>query len=128
MSTSSQKIRTNHSPSSPLFPLFPLFLSPFLSFSFLSPLPSLSTPLSDLRSLSSRKHSSSAALSLTIAAQLNHQIHQKIDEFVAHTATATCLRISSKSGRVMVTGGEDRKVNLWAVGKTVPVLVRLCLS
>ncbi|KAI8819538.1 WD40-repeat-containing domain protein [Fimicolochytrium jonesii] len=46
----------------------------------------------------------------------------KIHDFVAHDAQATCLRIGAKSGRVMVTGGEDRKVNLWAVGKTSPIL------
>ena len=28
-----------------------------------------------------------------------------------------CLALGHKSGRVLVTGGEDKKVNLWAVGK-----------
>ncbi|TPX68879.1 hypothetical protein SpCBS45565_g02804 [Spizellomyces sp. 'palustris'] len=46
----------------------------------------------------------------------------KIYDFVAHNANGTCLRIGPKSGRVMVTGGEDRKVNLWAIGKTAPIL------
>ncbi|KAJ3147684.1 Katanin p80 WD40 repeat-containing subunit B1 [Geranomyces michiganensis] len=46
----------------------------------------------------------------------------KIHDFVAHDAAATCLKIGGKSARVMVTGGEDRKVNLWAVGKTTPIL------
>ncbi|XP_069112641.1 katanin p80 WD40 repeat-containing subunit B1-like [Argopecten irradians] len=41
----------------------------------------------------------------------------KLQEFVAHGANVNCLAIGHKSGRVMVTGGEDRKVNLWAVGK-----------
>ncbi|XP_021342965.1 katanin p80 WD40 repeat-containing subunit B1-like isoform X2 [Mizuhopecten yessoensis] len=41
----------------------------------------------------------------------------KLQEFVAHAANVNCLAIGHKSGRVMVTGGEDRKVNLWAVGK-----------
>ncbi|KAI9000020.1 WD40-repeat-containing domain protein [Gaertneriomyces semiglobifer] len=51
-----------------------------------------------------------------------HARASKIYDFVAHSATATCLRIGQKSGRVMVTGGEDRKVNLWAVGKSAPIL------
>ncbi|TPX60014.1 hypothetical protein PhCBS80983_g02077 [Powellomyces hirtus] len=46
----------------------------------------------------------------------------KIHDFVAHDAPATCLKIGGKSARVMVTGGEDRKVNLWAIGKTAPIL------
>lgn len=36
------------------------------------------------------------------------------------------LRIGRKSGRVIVTGGEDRKVNVWAVGKTGAIMV--CLN
>nr|XP_042897262.1 katanin p80 WD40 repeat-containing subunit B1 [Parasteatoda tepidariorum] len=40
------------------------------------------------------------------------------EEFVAHSASVTCLALGRKSGRVMVTGGEDKKVNLWAVGKS----------
>ncbi|VDH91633.1 katanin p80 WD40 repeat-containing subunit B1 [Mytilus galloprovincialis] len=41
----------------------------------------------------------------------------KLQEFVAHSANVNCLALGQKSGRVLVTGGEDRKVNLWAVGK-----------
>lgn len=41
----------------------------------------------------------------------------KLQEFVAHGASVHCLALGKKSGRVMVTGGEDKKVNLWAVGK-----------
>ncbi|XP_077502512.1 katanin p80 isoform X2 [Amblyomma americanum] len=41
-----------------------------------------------------------------------------VEEFVAHGSTVKCLAIGHKSGRVMVTGGEDNKVNLWAIGKT----------
>ncbi|XP_076333186.1 katanin p80 WD40 repeat-containing subunit B1-like isoform X3 [Tachypleus tridentatus] len=39
------------------------------------------------------------------------------EEFLAHESTVNCLALGRKSGRVMVTGGEDRKVNLWAVGR-----------
>lgn len=42
----------------------------------------------------------------------------KLQEFVAHGSTVKCLAIGHKSGRVMVTGGDDNKVNLWAIGKT----------
>ena len=41
----------------------------------------------------------------------------KLQEFVAHGADVNCLALGHKSGRVLVTGGEDKKVNLWAVGK-----------
>lgn len=41
----------------------------------------------------------------------------KLQEFVAHGSSVNCLALGRKSGRVLVTGGEDKKVNLWAVGK-----------
>ncbi|XP_073526435.1 uncharacterized protein [Phyllobates terribilis] len=41
----------------------------------------------------------------------------KLQEFVAHASTVNCLKIGKKSSRVLVTGGEDHKVNLWAIGK-----------
>ena len=41
----------------------------------------------------------------------------KLQEFVAHGGDVNCLSLGHKSGRVLVTGGEDKKVNLWAVGK-----------
>ncbi|XP_050118959.1 katanin p80 WD40 repeat-containing subunit B1 homolog KTN80.3 isoform X3 [Malus sylvestris] len=41
----------------------------------------------------------------------------KLQEFVAHSAAVNCLKIGRKSSRVLVTGGEDHKVNLWAIGK-----------
>ncbi|XP_043471346.1 katanin p80 WD40 repeat-containing subunit B1 isoform X1 [Leptopilina heterotoma] len=41
----------------------------------------------------------------------------KLQEFVAHSSMVNCLSLGHKSGRVMVTGGDDKKVNLWAVGK-----------
>ncbi|XP_053211179.1 katanin p80 WD40 repeat-containing subunit B1-like isoform X3 [Panonychus citri] len=37
--------------------------------------------------------------------------------FVAHNGPCTCLALGQKSGRVLVTGGDDKKVNLWAIGK-----------
>lgn len=41
----------------------------------------------------------------------------KLQEFMAHEAIVNCLALGHKSGRVLVTGGDDKKVNLWAVGK-----------
>lgn len=41
----------------------------------------------------------------------------KLQEFAAHTPNVNCLALGHKSGRVLVTGGDDKKVNLWAVGK-----------
>ncbi|KAJ8497601.1 hypothetical protein OPV22_008153 [Ensete ventricosum] len=46
----------------------------------------------------------------------------KLQEFVAHAADVNCVAIGKKSSRVFVTGGADRKVNLWAIGKPTPLL------
>jgi len=45
------------------------------------------------------------------------------EEFSAHGANVNCLSLGAKSGRVLVTGGDDKKVNLWAVGKTSCIMV-----
>ncbi|KAL8120600.1 katanin p80 WD40 repeat-containing subunit B1 homolog KTN80.4-like isoform X2 [Apium graveolens] len=44
----------------------------------------------------------------------------KLQEFVAHSTSVNCLKIGRKTSRVLVTGGEDHKVNLWAIGKPNP--------
>jgi hypothetical protein len=44
---------------------------------------------------------------------------------VAHAGPVNCLKVGRKSAGVMVTGGEDKKVNMWAVGKPSAILVRL---
>ncbi|XP_050306763.1 katanin p80 WD40 repeat-containing subunit B1 [Anthonomus grandis grandis] len=41
----------------------------------------------------------------------------KLQDFQAHNSNVNCVALGRKSGRVMVTGGDDKKVNLWAVGK-----------
>ncbi|KAG2314336.1 hypothetical protein Bca52824_017458 [Brassica carinata] len=46
----------------------------------------------------------------------------KKEEFVAHSAAVNCLKIGRKSSRSLVTGGEDHKVNLWAIGKPNAIL------
>lgn len=49
----------------------------------------------------------------------------KLEEFVAHDADVRSLAIGKKSSRVFITGGNDRKVNLWAIGKQTPLLVHV---
>ncbi|KAM7541772.1 hypothetical protein Aperf_G00000016518 [Anoplocephala perfoliata] len=47
----------------------------------------------------------------------------KLQEFVAHTPGAvTTLTLGRKSARVMATGGDDRRVKLWAVGKPTCIM------
>ncbi|CAH2044180.1 unnamed protein product [Thlaspi arvense] len=53
---------------------------------------------------------------------MNTKRAYKLQEFVAHTAAVNCLKIGRKSSRVLVTGGEDHKVNLWAIGKPNAIL------
>jgi len=45
------------------------------------------------------------------------------EEFVAHMPNVNCLALGHKSGRVLATGGDDKKVNLWAVGKQNCIMV-----
>ncbi|RRT85043.1 hypothetical protein B296_00006209, partial [Ensete ventricosum] len=52
----------------------------------------------------------------------------EIEEFVAHAADVNCVAIGKKSSRVFVTGGADRKVNLWAIGKPTPLLVNKAIK
>ncbi|KAG9442033.1 hypothetical protein H6P81_017887 [Aristolochia fimbriata] len=46
----------------------------------------------------------------------------KLQEFVAHASNVNCLKIGKRSSRVLLTGGEDHKVNLWAIGKPNSIL------
>ena len=57
------------------------------------------------------------------AQQFSHHLFLFSEEFVAHSSNVTCLSIGPSSGRVMVTGGEDKKVNMWAIGKPNVILV-----
>uniref|UniRef100_A0A3B4BK80 Katanin regulatory subunit B1 n=1 Tax=Periophthalmus magnuspinnatus TaxID=409849 RepID=A0A3B4BK80_9GOBI len=38
-------------------------------------------------------------------------------EFEAHTSRVSCLSLGKSSGRLLATGGEDCRVNIWAVSK-----------
>lgn len=41
----------------------------------------------------------------------------KLQEYVAHGSDVKCLALGQSSGRLMVTGGEDTKVNVWSLDK-----------
>uniref|UniRef100_A0A7S0B7X0 Katanin p80 WD40 repeat-containing subunit B1 homolog n=1 Tax=Pyrodinium bahamense TaxID=73915 RepID=A0A7S0B7X0_9DINO len=41
----------------------------------------------------------------------------KLQDYVAHAGDARCARLGEKSGQVLASGGEDRRVNIWKVGK-----------
>ncbi len=47
----------------------------------------------------------------------------KVQEFVAHGSAVNCLQLGRKSGSVMATGGDDKKVNVWAIGKPNAIMV-----
>nr|CAH8869708.1 unnamed protein product [Trichobilharzia regenti] len=47
----------------------------------------------------------------------------KLQECVAHSpGSVTAVTLGRKSGRVMATGGDDRRLKLWAVGKPTCIL------
>ena len=47
-------------------------------------------------------------------------------DFVAHGSNVNCLALSPTNGHMLATGGDDRRVNLWLVGKPNNIMVR-CL-
>ncbi|VVA90928.1 unnamed protein product [Arabis nemorensis] len=49
----------------------------------------------------------------------------KLQEFLAHSGNLNCLSIGKKTSRLLLTGGDDYKVNLWAIGKPTS-LMSLC--
>ncbi|XP_066381499.1 katanin p80 WD40 repeat-containing subunit B1 homolog KTN80.4-like isoform X2 [Miscanthus floridulus] len=46
----------------------------------------------------------------------------KLQEFVAHASDVNCAKFGRRTSRILITGGEDLKVNLWAVGKPSALL------
>ena len=48
---------------------------------------------------------------------------RRIHEFVAHAGCATaCAAFGRRSCSVLATGGDDRRVNVWAIGNPAPLL------
>lgn len=47
---------------------------------------------------------------------------KRLQEFVAHTSRTNCINIGRSTGTVLVTGGDDFLVNVWAVGRTGALL------
>ena len=43
---------------------------------------------------------------------------------MAHGGAVNCVQVGRKTGSVMVTGGSDNRVNVWAVGKPNAIMVR----
>eukprot|EP00916_Digyalum_oweni_P002124 GHVL01003953.1.p1 GENE.GHVL01003953.1~~GHVL01003953.1.p1 ORF type:complete len:749 (+),score=147.86 GHVL01003953.1:60-2306(+) len=41
----------------------------------------------------------------------------KLQELHAHTAPVRCATLGGRSGQVMATGGDDKKINVWRVGR-----------
>ena len=60
--------------------------------------------------------------SLHTAEHASTKMAAKLQEFVAHGSAVNCLQFGRKSGAVMVTGGEDKKVNVWAIGRPNAIL------
>ncbi|XP_070823681.1 katanin p80 WD40 repeat-containing subunit B1 [Chaetodon trifascialis] len=52
-----------------------------------------------------------------MAAANTTKISWRLQEFEAHSGTVSCLALGKSSGRLLATGGEDCRVNLWAVSK-----------
>lgn len=52
-----------------------------------------------------------------MAAASTTKISWRLQEFEAHAGTVSCLALGKSSGRLLATGGEDCRVNLWAVSK-----------
>lgn len=42
------------------------------------------------------------------------------EEFVAHASNVNCPKIGRKTSRVLVTGGEDHKVNIGILANPIP--------
>ncbi|XP_027137187.1 katanin p80 WD40 repeat-containing subunit B1 [Larimichthys crocea] len=51
------------------------------------------------------------------AAANTTKISWRLQEFEAHSSSVSCLSLGKSSGRLLATGGEDCRVNLWAVSK-----------
>uniref|UniRef100_A0A3Q2X792 Katanin p80 WD40 repeat-containing subunit B1 n=1 Tax=Haplochromis burtoni TaxID=8153 RepID=A0A3Q2X792_HAPBU len=52
-----------------------------------------------------------------MAASSTTKIAWRLQEFEAHSSSISCLALGKSSGRLLATGGEDCRVNIWAVSK-----------
>ncbi|XP_040014501.1 katanin p80 WD40 repeat-containing subunit B1 [Xiphias gladius] len=52
-----------------------------------------------------------------MAAASTTKISWRLQEFEAHSSSVSCLALGKSSGRLLATGGEDCRVNIWAVSK-----------
>ena len=57
-----------------------------------------------------------------MAASYTSEPTHLMSEFVAHSQKVNCLQLGRKSGQVLVTGGQDKRVNLWRVGRSGNIL------
>ena len=48
---------------------------------------------------------------------------KKLGEWVAHGGAVNCLHIGRRSGSVLATGSDDKKVNIWSLGKQNALMV-----
>lgn len=47
---------------------------------------------------------------------------------MAHSGNVNCLSIGKKTSRLLLTGGDDYKVNLWSIGKPTSLMVSFTSS
>ncbi|XP_076742018.1 katanin p80 WD40 repeat-containing subunit B1 [Maylandia zebra] len=53
----------------------------------------------------------------SMAASSTTKIAWRLQEFEAQSSSISCLALGKSSGRLLATGGEDCRVNIWAVSK-----------
>ena len=51
-----------------------------------------------------------------------------MQEFVAHSGPVRVARLGTKSGQVLATGGEDKRVNVWKIGRTSALMAKVGMS
>ncbi|ESQ29327.1 hypothetical protein EUTSA_v10024116mg, partial [Eutrema salsugineum] len=54
--------------------------------------------------------------------ELRRTNNEEMRGVLAHSANVNCLNIGKKTLRVLITGGDDYKVNLWAIGKPTSLM------
>eukprot|EP00742_Colponemidia_sp_Colp-10_P009469 GILJ01010325.1.p1 GENE.GILJ01010325.1~~GILJ01010325.1.p1 ORF type:complete len:674 (+),score=85.37 GILJ01010325.1:32-2023(+) len=53
---------------------------------------------------------------------MNKKRAWKLQEFVAHGSQVNCAHLGRKSGQVLATGGDDKKVNIWRISKANAIM------